>query len=193
MSNLTGIPRVRRGYRSVWTETQLISAYFPEPAYPLPEVYADRSQRGPTILRGSLFTSSGEPIAGARVEVRDFALNPPWPFLSCVTGASGDWAIWLPDRSRFEAAPLRIPGPRDDPIKKLITVRIQYPDQNGFSVDVTDDVLLGTEHAIRNTALRGQVRGPGGRPIIGARIETSVGPEASVLAEQRPVVPLLWS
>lgn len=30
MSNLTGIPRVRRGYRSVWTETQLISAYFPE-------------------------------------------------------------------------------------------------------------------------------------------------------------------
>lgn len=160
----------------------------PGGAYPLPDVTTGRFQLGVTILRGSLFTSSGDPIPDVLVEVINLPpfLQPPelpplavWPFLQARSSAAGDWTIVLPGRRYVDNAP-EIPAvlnPPPPPIKKQITVRVHGP--NG-AVDVQPDVELGTEHSIKNTALRGQVVGPGGRPIGGAHIATSVGPETSV-------------
>jgi hypothetical protein len=63
------------------------------------------------------------------------------------------------------------------PITMPITVRIHY---DGGPLDLLlPAVELGTDVAVRNTALRGQVVGPGGRPIAGAEITTSLGPQTS--------------
>jgi hypothetical protein len=160
----------------------------PGPAYPLPDVTTGRLQLGPTILRGSLFTSSGDPIAGAVVEAINLpSLQPsdlpplaisPWPFLKATSSDRGDWAIVLPGRRYIDNTAEVPPANPPPPLRKQITVRVRYP--NGTVTDVPNDVELGTEHSVRNTALRGQVVGPGSRPLGGARVETSAGPATSV-------------
>jgi hypothetical protein len=156
----------------------------PGPAYPMPDVTTARLQLGPTILRGSLFTSAGEPIRDVAVEVVGLAFLQPaelpplgdWSrFLKVKTNENGDWAIVLPGRRYIDALP-EVPAPGQLPIDRQVTVRIHYP---AGAVDVPTTVRLGTEHSVRNTALRGQVVGSGGRPIAGAQVTTSVGPGAS--------------
>lgn len=152
-------------------------ALLPAPSYPFPDVTASRFQLGPTILRGGAHNPDGSPVHGATVEVTNvnFFAAPPaglpplgtWPFLKAKTDARGDWTLVLPDRRYYEAAP-EIPAA---PVDKQIAVRIQYP-----AGPVTRQVMvrLGTEYTVKNTALRGQVLGHGGRPIVGAAISTSV-------------------
>jgi len=155
----------------------------PGAAYPLPDVTQDRLQLGPTILRGSAFEADGTPIEGALAEVINLPLLQPanlpplgnWPFLSARSNSSGDWAIVLPGRRYIDGAP-EIPPPNTLPIRKQISVRVHYP---GGAVTTVHNVLLGSEHSVRNTALRGQVLGAGGRPIAAARIGTSVSAATS--------------
>lgn len=166
-------------------------ALMPSPAYPLPDVTLGQSQLGPTLLRGSVFASDGTPIAGAVVETINLLLSQPndkkvpplgdWPFLRAVSQVSGDWALVLPGRRYIDPAPdvlpRNLPPLPTPPLRKLISVRITTP--AGAVTTTVQEVLLGSEHAVRNTALRGQVLGPGGRPIAGARIETSASPVVS--------------
>jgi len=156
----------------------------PGSAYPLPDVTTTRMQLGPTILRGTLFTSSGDPIAGVLVEAINFVFQQPqelpplgpWPFLQARTDARGDWAILLPGRRYFDNAPeLQLPNTT---IVRPIAIRFHLP--NAPALDVTENVTLGTDHTVRNTALRGQVVGRGGRPIAGAGVTTTVSGASSI-------------
>lgn len=166
---------------------------FPSGAYPLPDLTLGRNQLGPTVIRGALFESDATPIEGARIEVLDLPLLTPagepalgdWPFLQATSGPNGDWAIVLPGRLYIDATPEIPPPPvppaNAAPLTKRLQLRVTYLDRssttypNNSSVTSREQpVVLGSEHALRNTALRGQVLGPGGRPIEGARITTSV-------------------
>lgn len=156
----------------------------PGPAYPLPDTTTARLQLGPTIVRGSLFTAAGDPIKDVLVEVVNLPfLNPPelpplgpWPFLKSTTNDHGDWAVVLPGR-RYIDNTAEIPAAGT--ITKPITLNVQYV-PNSPPTAYTRTFALGGEHSLRNTALRGQVVGPGGRPISGAQITTSAGPASSV-------------
>ncbi|CAN7806107.1 hypothetical protein LJR267_010688 [Paraburkholderia hospita] len=155
----------------------------PSAAYPLPDVTLGRLQLGPTLLRGSAFDADGTPLAGVAVQVINLPLLPPpnpplgdWPFLRALSGVNGDWALVLPGRRYFDSA-IEIPPANALPLKKQISIRVGYP---GGAVTTVQDVLLGSEHSVRNTALRGQVLGPGGRPIASVRIKTSVSPRTSI-------------
>jgi hypothetical protein len=151
----------------------------PSAAYPFPDVTIGRLQLGPTIVRGAAFAADGTPLPDLPAEI--VGLPPPgmpalndWPFLSTRSGPGGDWALVLPGRRYIDDAPDIPPAL---PLVKRLDVRIGYP---AGPVTVTQDVLLGSEHAVPNTALRGQVLGPGGRPLAGVPITTSAGPAASV-------------
>jgi hypothetical protein len=155
-------------------------ALLPAPSYPLPDVTASRFQLGPTILRGSAYNADGTPVQGAIVEVTNVNFLPPpaslpplgtWRFLSATTDARGDWTLVLPDRRYFDNTPEVPPGNPPAHVIKPIAVRIAYP--TGL-VTRQVNVTLGGESALKNTALRGQIMGRGGRPIGGTTIGTSV-------------------
>jgi hypothetical protein len=148
----------------------------PSAAYPYPDLTTLRFNLGPTLIRGTFLTTAGDAIEGAQVSVTGLVLNPavpPWPFLDTETGASGDWAILLPDRRR-----IGYPNETAPPAAVALNIRVtrgatvvNYP-----PVPVT----LGRENHVPNTGLRGQVTGAGGRPFPGATITTSLGPERSI-------------
>ena len=157
----------------------------PGPAYPLPDTTTARLQLGPTIVRGSLFTASGDPIRDVVVEVVNLPLPEP-------AGAAPAGAVAVPEV--HDQRPRRLGGGAPRPalhrqhrrrsaapgtITKQITFNVQYV-PNSPPTAYTRTFALGREHSLRNTALRGQVVGPGGRPIGGAQITTSVGPATSV-------------
>jgi len=148
----------------------------PAPSYPLPDVSGSRFQLGPTILRGSAYNPDGTPLQGALAEITNVNFVPPpaglpplgaWPFLAATTDARGDWTLVLPDRRYFDNT-AEIPTALVD---KQLAVRIQY---TSGPVTRLATVRLGSEFALKNTALRGQVLGRGGRPIAGATISTTV-------------------
>jgi len=155
----------------------------PSSAYPMPDLTLGRMQLGPTILRGSALAADGAPLAGVLAEVVGLPLlappeRPPlgdWPFLAARSGPGGDWALVLPGRRYLDPAP-EILAPAAPPMRKQVQVRIHYPDG---AVTTPQDVLLGGEHAVRNTALRGQVLGAGDRPLGGVAITTSAGPRST--------------
>jgi hypothetical protein len=163
-------------------ETPLDVELLPAAGYPYPDLTATPFNLGPTLVRGSVFTAAGDPVADAVVWVPNLPpLNPAmpaWPFSETRTGASGDWALLLPDRRR-----IGFPNETTAPAPVKLTIRIEHPPhdpQTGPVVDIPDvPVTLGRENAVPNTALRGRVAGPGGRPIAGARITTSVNARES--------------
>ena len=59
-----------------------------------------------------------------------------------------------------------------------MTIRIAYP-KSGPVVTIPTSITLGRENFVPNTALRGRVVGPGGRPLAGATITTTVNALAS--------------
>lgn len=150
----------------------------PSAAYPFPDVTALPFNLGPTLLRGSVFTAAGDPVVGAIVDIPALPpLNPPapaWPFVATRTGASGDWALLLPDRRRFGIA-----GETTAPPPQSMTVRVQYPGGGPVVNIVNVPVTLGRENAVPNTALRGQVARAGGLPLGGVTITTSANALAS--------------
>jgi hypothetical protein len=158
----------------------------PGPAYPLPDVTLARLQLGPTILRGSLHAASGDPLSDILVEV----FNPPpllappelpplvaadWPFFDTRTSDRGDFVLLLPHRRYIDNTPEVPPGP--NPVTIPVTLRIGY--DSGPVLVLLPEVVLGGEHSVANTALRGQVVGPGGRPLGGVEITVSVGAQTS--------------
>lgn len=156
----------------------------PGAAYPLPDVTTSRMQLGPTIVRGSLFTTAGDPLAGVLVEAVNLVFQQPqelpplgpWPFLQARSDERGDWAIVLPGRRYYDNT-LELRPPNAPPIVRPITVRVHLP--NG-PLDLVENVTLGSEHSVRNTALRGQVTGGGGTPLPGAVVTTTVSGATSV-------------
>jgi hypothetical protein len=150
----------------------------PSAAYPFPDVTTHPFNLGPTLLRGSVFTAAGDPVVRAVVDVPALPpLNPPlpaWPFTATSTGASGDWALLLPDRRRFGIAGETTPQPT-----MPMTVRVQHPGGGPVVNILNVPVTLGRENAVPNTALRGQVTGSGGAPLGGVVITTSANALAS--------------
>lgn len=160
---------------------------YPSAAYPMPDLTLSRNQLGPTIVRGCALAADGTPIEGAVAEVIHLALLQPagqpilgsWPFMRTSSAANGDWALVLPGRLYIDPAPevpAVLPPPNSPPMTKQISVRVVYPTG---TVTTLQNVVLGDEHSVRNTGLRGQVLGSGGSPIVGARITTSVSAAVS--------------
>jgi hypothetical protein len=155
----------------------------PGPAYPLPDALGQPFQLGPTLLRGTALAPDGTPLGGVGVELLNLQLLQPaglppiasWPFLSARSDARGDWALLLPDRRYLDPAP-EIPLQGAPPLVKPLTLRLHYP---AAAVDLEEPVALGGEHAVRNTALRGCVVGPGGRPLAGVQVTSTAGPAAA--------------
>lgn len=151
----------------------------PSAAYPLPDLTLGSSQLGPTLIRGTALAADGTPIEGITAEVLHLPLLQPaglpalgnWPFLQTLTSASGDWALLLPSRRYLDARPDELPA-GTPPIALPINVSVAY---TAGAVTTRRTVLLGAEHSVRNTGLRGHVLGPGGSPIAGARISTDAG------------------
>jgi hypothetical protein len=162
----------------------------PGAAYPLPDVTTARFQLGPTILRGSLYKASGEPLPAVTVELREPQVEQPpflapqglplvtrsqWPFLKATSDSRGNWILVLPDRRYLDNTPELLPGEDPPEITRPMILRCGPP----VNLDLPVNVALGRDMSVRNTGLRGQVVGPGGRPIPGAEIASSIGPERS--------------
>jgi len=159
----------------------------PGPAYPFPDVTGSPFNLGPTLIRGTVFTAAGDPVDGAGVRVQ---VSPPltlpsladWPFQLTSTGASGDWALLLPDRRRigFTTETPAATTPPSPPLAPVpMTIRVEYPSGGPVVTIPGVPITLGRENTVPNTALRGQVTGAGGRPLEGAVITTSVNALAS--------------
>jgi hypothetical protein len=154
----------------------------PAAGYPFPDVTGTPFNLGPTLIRGSVFTTAGDPVEGAAVSVLNLPALPDWPFWATRTGASGDWAVLLPDRRRI-GFPAETPVASNPPVPPLapapMTIRIAYP-SNGPVITIPNvPITLGRENTVPNTALRGRVVGPGSRPLADAAITTSVNALAS--------------
>lgn len=163
----------------------------PGAAYPFPPItpstfaepntaLANRPySRGFTLIRGSVLAASGAPIAAARAELINFIFQPfppvpnppppPWTFLSCVTGADGNWAILLPDRLRFK----NVAPATTAPVTHPVTIRVTEP--GGAFVDVARTIALGTDVSVTQTALRGRAVDGRGLPLADLTIQTSAG------------------
>ncbi len=163
-------------------------ALLPAANYPLPDGTTSRFQLGPTLIRGALFAENGAPLAGRRVEALNLPiLNPPelpplgaWPFMVTESSATGDWALVLPGRRYIHPAAESLPvtNPPTPPLTDVVTTRVTY--SPGVFTDVPLTVEFAAEIALKNTALRGQVTGPGGRPLPGVQITTSLDARQSV-------------
>jgi hypothetical protein len=163
-------------------------ALLPAAHYPLPDGTTSRFQLGPTLIRGALFAENGAPLAGRRVEALNLPiLNPPelpplgaWPFMVTESSATGDWALVLPGRRYINAAAESLPvtNPPTPPLTAVVTTRVTYAP--GVFTDVPITVEFAAENALKNTALRGQVVGPGGRPLPGVQITTDLNALQSV-------------
>ena len=111
-----------------------------------------------TLVAAATITTAGVPAAGAAVlGSTDKATGTPVKVGFISDGKS----------DAIDNTPEIPPGPVD----KHISVRIAYP---GGAIVRQRNVRLGSEFAFKNTALRGQVLGPGGKPVAGAVITTSV-------------------
>jgi hypothetical protein len=167
----TRIPPAPAGHREL----------LPGSSYPVPDVTASRFQLAPTIVRGTLFTTSGTPIEGAKVEIVNLPaflapaelpalLQADWPLLKATSSATGDWMLVLPSR-RYLDNTAEIP-PNANPLSKQFDLRLTMPDNS--VINLQRNIQYGREFSLRQTALRGQVSGPSGRPIAGVTITTSV-------------------
>jgi hypothetical protein len=128
----------------------------PGPAYPFPDLTLSNTRL--TLLRGTVLrTITGEPIAGATVEMTDPANMGP--FAAAKSDASGGWVLALP---LGPGAPV------------TATVRFTLP--NGGGVVTVPNVALqpGSDNSLSQTALRGTVLSTTGMPVASAKITLSV-------------------
>jgi hypothetical protein len=122
----------------------------PGAAYPFPDLTVQQGGAGLTLVRGSLFQSDGTPIAGVGVGITAPAAANNWPFRRCLTSATGDWAVVIPDRQSFIP-----PGPNPPPTTQNITLHIELP---AGAVDLPNiKVNMGAENSVPQTSMRGRV------------------------------------
>jgi hypothetical protein len=76
----------------------------------------------------------------------------------------------LPSRRYLDNAD-EVP-PNANPLSKVFDLRFTIP--GSPVINLQRQIQYGREFSLRQTALRGQVSGPSGRPIAGATITTSV-------------------
>ena len=131
-------------------------ALSPAPGYPFPDLTL--SSTGLTLLRGTVLrTISGEPIAGATVEL----IDPPnmGPFAVAVSDAAGGWVLALPL------------GPGG-----VVMATVHFTLPKGGGVVTIPNVALqpGSDNSLSQTALRGTVSSTTGTPVAGAQITLSV-------------------
>jgi hypothetical protein len=133
--------------------------------YPFPNPTLKPRAMSVTRLRGSLFQRDGSPSAGVAVSLTAPALPNPFRLFNGVTDARGNWAVAI-----LQTQPVG-----------------QLPDFGHSTIHVASaapyDVMLaltpGAAGVRRQTALRGRVVTPAGRPIAGATIATSAAPGLS--------------
>lgn len=133
---------------------QYTFAMRPGYAYPFPERYSLRIdhpddcpdppliKRGPTLLTGSLYSTNGRGLLGARVHV-------PQLTESYSIDASGQWLLWFPEP----------PANGNDPLGAgQLTVRFTLPGNPPRNVDVANVcVLRGASTSLNQATLRGWV------------------------------------
>jgi hypothetical protein len=132
----------------------------PGPNYPFPDMNLPQRDLGMTLLRGSLFDSSGKGLQNIKIEL----VAPVIPssfvaFKECMTDLRGDWVLAFIEKDKD------IPRPDFDNSR----VRVHLP-EGGYETDVK--ITVGAENILAQTALRGSVRKKGS-PVSSAKITIS--------------------
>lgn len=162
-------------------------ALHPSFAYPfsnavaLPDGPQDKlpARRGPTLLRGSLHHTNGQPIVNASVHLTDPDIGEDVEYQGDQTG---QWVLVLPD----DVFPDEVPT--DDEVSQQVTLRFEWPDpeepESTIERTIRDfEVVRGRENKLSQTSLRGWVLTEAGRGIQGAAIEVDGFAEQSTTAE----------
>jgi hypothetical protein len=149
----------------------------PAATYPFPDLTLLQGKLGVTLLRGGLFTAAGKPLPGAAITMippsdSDFAKRFAL-FDSCVTDEKGSWVLCLIDRTK---EPVAEPDPFAEftCVIKVDKSAVADPPPPINPYQFTLKVKLGEENILRQTALRGAVVAPGGRPFPAVKITTDI-------------------
>jgi hypothetical protein len=128
--------------------------------YPFPDMNLPQRDLGITLLRGSLFESSGEGLQNIKIGlVAPFIPSSFVAFKECMTDLRGDWVLAFIEKDKNT--------PRPD--FENSRVRVHLPG-GGYETDVR--ITVGAENTLAQTALRGSVRKKGS-PVPNAKITIS--------------------
>jgi hypothetical protein len=143
----------------------------PGPNYPFPDLNLKQRELALTLLRGTLFSSGGRPVEKVKIELAAPALPASFvAFKECFTNERGEWVLaFIEKKQKDDTVP-----PPDFAHSKI---HVSLP-ENDYAVELS--INPGAENSLRQTALRGRVVKPGGVPVSGAKITTSVGAGESI-------------
>jgi hypothetical protein len=147
----------------------------PAPNYPFPDLnLKQRAECALTLLRGTILNSAAQPMEKVKIELIAPDLPPPFiTFKECFTDGRGEWVLALIEKKQRDD----IADRSSQPDFAHSRIRVSAPG-NEYAVDLS--ITPGVESSLRQTALRGRIVKPGGSPISGAKITTSVGSGHSV-------------
>jgi hypothetical protein len=135
----------------------------PSSGYPFPDLTLKQRELVTTLVRGSFFTSSGDPATTGTVELILPALTASYAaFTKCSPDSQGNWVLAFIEQQKEDQAP--------DFAHSLVRFTL-----GTMQVDVMLAISPGTENSIRQTALRSRVVGANNHAMAGATITTSFG------------------
>jgi hypothetical protein len=134
----------------------------PGPGYPFPDFTLQQRELVSTLVRGSFFTSSGDPATAGTVELILPALTASYTaFTKCSPDSQGNWVLAF------------IELQKEDPPLDFAHSRVCFR-LGANQDDVSLAINPGAENAIRQTALRGRVVDANGRGLSGVKITTTI-------------------
>jgi hypothetical protein len=135
----------------------------PGSGYPFPDLTLKQRELVTTLVRGTFFTSSGDPAIGGIVELILPALTPSYAsFTKSTTDSQGNWVLAFIEQQK------------EDPPLDFAHSRVRFT-LGANQIDVTLAITPGAENSIPQTALRGRVVDANNGGIAGATITTSLG------------------
>ena len=159
-------------FNDVWPPAKLYDRtadlkLVPAPAYPFPEPVLEQPDLIVTLVRGTLFNAGGEPVEGVPIELTAPVLPPRFEgFVKCLTNKRGEWLLCFIEKERRDPV---------DPVPDFPNSRIHVGLPGAAAYDISPlEIKPGQENSVRQTALRGGVIKPGGVPLAGVKITTSV-------------------
>lgn len=135
----------------------------PGAGYPFPDLTLKQRELATTLVRGSFFTSSGDPATIGTVELILPALTASYAgFTKSSPDSQGNWVLAFIEQQK------------EDPPLDFAHSRVRFT-LGAIQVDVMLAITPGAENSIPQTALRGRVVDANNRGIAGATISTSLG------------------
>ena len=135
----------------------------PGPGYPFPDLTLKQRELVTTLVRGTFFTSSGDPATAGTVELILPVLTPSYAaFTKSSPDSQGNWVLAFIEQQK------------EDPPLDFAHSRVRFT-LGANQIDVTLAITPGAENSVPQTALRGRVVDANNRGMAGATITTSLG------------------